>query len=87
MMRFVCVKENDDEAIEPCPYCEVGGATLAVYGTGNLALPYTEYSFVGCDNCHAQGRRFYGHDRISAAITNWNRVARAMMTSPMEMSG
>ena len=79
MARLVCEKDNGDEAIEPCPYCEVGGATLALYGTGHLALPYTEYSFVGCDNCHAEGRRFYGANRADEAIANWNQVTLAVM--------
>lgn len=85
MTRLVLARANDDEAIEPCPYCEVGGATLAVYGTGNLALSYTEYSFVGCDNCHAEGRRFYGAGQVESAIDNWNQVARAVMMRPAEV--
>lgn len=87
MSKLKLERENSDEALEPCPYCEVGGATLVVYGTGNLALPYTEYSFVGCDNCHAQGRRFYGVDRVQSAIGNWNKVAVAAMAARVEVSG
>lgn len=65
-MTIIHVMENENEVIEACPFCEVGGALLNVYQQGIHKF------FVGCDNCGAEGRRGFS---VREAIELWNRIA------------
>lgn len=70
MCNPICVMENDDEVIHPCPFCHVGGATLAVYKQGVRR-------YVACANCGAQGPHAPTNER--AVEGYWNSVSDGEM--------